>query len=151
MNPGQASNNLVSFPSVCWRYPAVYWYKLGLIFYLRLKPSESVAHLRLHYWLLNNGLQLNPDKSEAITLCEPRSKPFQTLAESGRVHFCKERCIYHASDINQESGCKSWLKIILLTNCYLKYVKRQYFHIRFLAPHSIIYSPLMQKRQWLRL
>ena len=36
----------------------------------------------LHDWLLNNGLHLNPSKSEAITFFNLRSKPLQTLAES---------------------------------------------------------------------
>ena len=38
--------------------------------------------MRVHDWLLNNGLHLNPSKSEAITFFNPRSKPLQTLAES---------------------------------------------------------------------
>ena len=37
---------------------------------------------RVHYWLLNNGLHLNPSKSEAIAFFNPRSKPLESLAES---------------------------------------------------------------------
>ena len=37
---------------------------------------------RVHNWLLNNGLYLNPSKSEAIAFFNPRSKPLETLTES---------------------------------------------------------------------
>ena len=37
---------------------------------------------RVHNWLLNNGLYLNPSKSEAIAFFNPRSKPLESLAES---------------------------------------------------------------------
>ena len=37
---------------------------------------------RVHDWLLNNGLHLNPSKSEAIAFYNPRSKPLAALAES---------------------------------------------------------------------
>ena len=37
---------------------------------------------RVHDWLLNNGLHLNPTKSEAIAFFNPRSKPLETLAKS---------------------------------------------------------------------
>ena len=37
---------------------------------------------RVHNWLLNNGLHLNPSKSEAIAFYNPRSKPLAALAES---------------------------------------------------------------------
>ena len=36
---------------------------------------------RVHNWLLNNGLHLNPSKSEAIVFFNPRSKPLEALAE----------------------------------------------------------------------
>ena len=43
---------------------------------------------RVHNWLLNNGLHLNPSKSEAIVFYNPRSKPLAALAESiGTVSF----------------------------------------------------------------
>ena len=44
--------------------------------------SIESCTLRIHDWLLNNGLHLNPSKSEAIAFFNPRSKPLQTLAES---------------------------------------------------------------------
>ena len=37
---------------------------------------------RVHNWLLNNGLYLNPSKSEAIAFFNPRSKPLEALTES---------------------------------------------------------------------
>ena len=37
---------------------------------------------RVHDWLLNNGLHLNPPKSEAIAFYNPSSKPLAVLAES---------------------------------------------------------------------
>ena len=37
---------------------------------------------RVHDWLLNNGLHLNPSKSEAIAFMNPRSKPLAASAES---------------------------------------------------------------------
>ena len=37
---------------------------------------------RVHNWLLNNGLLLNPSKSKAIAFFNPRSKPLESLAES---------------------------------------------------------------------
>ena len=37
---------------------------------------------RVHDCLLNNGLHLNPSKSEAIAFYNPRSKPLAVLAES---------------------------------------------------------------------
>ena len=37
---------------------------------------------RVHDWLLNNGLHLNPSKSEAIAFYNPRSKPLAALANS---------------------------------------------------------------------
>ena len=44
--------------------------------------SIKFCTLKVHDWLLNNGLHLNPCKSEAITFFNPRCKPLQTLAES---------------------------------------------------------------------
>ena len=46
--------------------------------------SIESCTLRVHDWLLNNGVHLNPAKSEAITFFNPRSKPLQTLAKSIR-------------------------------------------------------------------
>ena len=38
--------------------------------------------VRVNDWFLQNGLHLNPSKSEAIAFFNPRSKPLATLAES---------------------------------------------------------------------
>ena len=50
-------------------------------------PTTQIASIesctqRVHNWLLNNGLHLNPSKSEAIAFYNPRSKPHAALAES---------------------------------------------------------------------
>ena len=47
----------------------------------QIASIESCSQ-RVHDWLLNNGLHLNPSKSEAIAFYNPRSKPFAALAES---------------------------------------------------------------------
>ena len=44
--------------------------------------SIESCTLRVHDWILNNDLHLNPSKSEAITFFNPRSKPLQPLAGS---------------------------------------------------------------------
>ena len=54
----------------------------------QLASIESCSQ-RVHDWLLNNGLHLNPSKSEAIAFYNPRSKPLAALAESiGTVSGC---------------------------------------------------------------
>ena len=80
INPGQACNNLVSF----------HQYADDTQLYIGANSSSLPSQiasiesctLRVHDWLLNNGLHLNPSKSEAIAFFNPRSKPLQTLAES---------------------------------------------------------------------
>ena len=80
INPGQACNNLVSF----------HQYADDTQLYIGANSSSLPSQiasiesctLRVHNWLLNNGLHLNPSKSEAIAFFNPRSKPLQTLAES---------------------------------------------------------------------
>ena len=80
MNPGQACNNLVSF----------HQYADDTQLYIGANSSSLPSQiasiesctLRVHDWLLNNGLHLNPSKSEAIAFFNPRSKPLQTLTES---------------------------------------------------------------------
>ena len=47
----------------------------------QITSIESCSQ-RVHDWLLNNGLHLNPSKSEAIAFYNPRSKPLAALAES---------------------------------------------------------------------
>ena len=73
--------------------------------------ATETPKIEKKHQLLNNGLHLNPSKSEAITFFNPRSKPVQTLAESSWVYFC---CgfTYQTSDINQESGCVSRFQTI---------------------------------------
>ena len=80
INPGQASNNLVSFH----QYADDTQLYIGANSSCLLSQIASIKSctLRVHDWLLNNGLHLNPSKSEAITFFNPRSKPLQTLAES---------------------------------------------------------------------
>ena len=80
INPGQACNNLVSF----------HQYADDTQLYIGANSSSLPSQiasiesctLRVHDWLLNNGLHLNPSKSEAIAFFNPRSKPLRTLAES---------------------------------------------------------------------
>ena len=80
INPGQASNNLVSFH----QYADDTQLYIGANSSSLLSQIASIESctLRVHDWLLNNGLHLNPSKSEAITFFNPRSKPLQALAES---------------------------------------------------------------------
>ena len=47
----------------------------------QIASIESCSQ-RVHDWLLNDGLHLNPSKSEAIAFYNPRSKPLAALAES---------------------------------------------------------------------
>ena len=85
INPGQASNNLVSFPQ----------YADDSQLYIGANSSSLVSQiasvesctLRVHDWLGNFTftivkIHLNPFKYEAITFFNSRSKPLQTLAES---------------------------------------------------------------------
>ena len=80
MNSGQACNNLVSFH----QYADDTQLYIGANSSSLLSQIASIESctLRVHDWLLNNGLHLNPSNSEAITFFNPRSKPLQTLAES---------------------------------------------------------------------
>ena len=47
----------------------------------QIASIESCSQ-RVYDWLLNNGLHLNPSKSEAIAFYNPRSEPLAALAES---------------------------------------------------------------------
>ena len=47
----------------------------------QIASIESCSQ-RVHEWLLNNGLHLNPSKSEVIAFYNLRSKPLAALAES---------------------------------------------------------------------
>ena len=44
--------------------------------------SIDLCTQRVHDWLLKNGLNINPSKSEAVAFSNPRSKPLVALAES---------------------------------------------------------------------
>ena len=63
---------------------------MTLSLYIGANSSTLIAQIasiesctqRVHDWLLNNGLHLNPSKSEAIAFSNPRSKPLVALAES---------------------------------------------------------------------
>ena len=48
---------------------------------IQVDELESCT-IRVNNWLLQNGLHLNPSKSEAIAFFNPRSKPLATLAKS---------------------------------------------------------------------
>ena len=50
-------------------------------FEAQIASIESCTQ-KVHDWLLNNGLHLNPSESEAIAFSNPRSKPLVALAES---------------------------------------------------------------------
>ena len=65
INPGQACNNLVSFH----QYADDTQLYIGANSSSLLSQIASIESctLRVHDWLLNNGLHLNPSKSEAIT------------------------------------------------------------------------------------
>ena len=81
INPDQSNqNNTVSF----------HQYADDTQLYIGTNSSELTTKIasiesctrRVHNWLLNNGLHLNPSKSEAIAFYNPRSKPLAALAES---------------------------------------------------------------------
>ena len=89
---------------------------------------------RVHDWLLNNGLHLNPSKSEAIAFYNPRSKPLAALAESiGTVSVA-------GSPIKLQSSIKnlgvyldstmSFKPIYVLYKQVSETCKACYFHIR---------------------
>ena len=88
---------------------------------------------RVHDWLLNNGLHLNPSKSEAIAFYNPRSKPLAALAELiGTVSVA-------GSPIKLQSSIKNLGVYLDSTISFDKQVsetyKACYFHIR--ALHHI--------------
>ena len=83
---------------------------------------------RVHNWLLNNGLHLNPSKSEAIAFFNPRSKPLESLAES--ITFISVA----DSPIKLQSSIKN-LGVYLDSKMSFdkqvsKMCKASYFHIR---------------------
>ena len=93
----------------------------------QLASIESCSQ-RVHDWLLNNGLHLNPSKSEAIAFYNPRSKPLAALAESiGTVSVA-------GSPIKLQSSIKNLGVHLDSTMSFDKQVsetcKACYFHIR---------------------
>ena len=88
----------------------------------------SICSQRVHDWLLNNGLHLNPSKSEVIAFHNPRSKPLAALAESiGTVSVA-------GSPIRLQSSIKNLGVYLDSTMSFDKQVsetcKACYFHIR---------------------
>ena len=87
--------------------------------------------VRLNDWLLQNGLHLNPSKSEANAFFNPRSKPLATLAESIKLIYVV------GSPIKLQSSVKR-LGVHLDSKKYSdKHVsevcRASYFHIRTLC------------------
>ena len=83
---------------------------------------------RVHNWLLNNGLHLNPSKSEATAFFNPRSKPLKSLAES--ITFISVA----GSPIKLQSSIKNLGVYLDSKMSFDKQVsetcKASYFHIR---------------------
>ena len=90
--------------------------------------SIEACTQRVHDWLLNNGLHLNPSKSEAIAFSNPRSKPLVALAES------VETITVAGSPIKLQSSIKSLGVYLDSHMSFDKHVseicKASYFHIR---------------------
>ena len=100
---------------------------------------------RVHNWLLNNGLHLNPSKSEAIAFFNPRSKPLEALAES-----IKSISVAGSPIKLQSAIQKIWVFISIL-GCPLKNRFRKHaMHLTFTFVHSVtsvLPSPLRLARQ----
>ena len=69
----------------------------------QVAPIESCTQM-VHNWLLNNGLHLNPSKSEAIAFFNPRSKPLESIASISVA----------GSPIKLQSSIKNWVFILIL-------------------------------------
>ena len=118
-NPGQVSHNSVSFH----QYVADTQLYNGANSYCLVSQIASIESctLMVHDWLLNNGLHLNPSKSEAITFFDPRSKPLQTLAESiGSISVA-------GSPSNIKHQSRIWGSILYQVS---EICKASHFHIR---------------------
>ena len=104
--------------------------------YIGANASTQIAQIasiesctqRVHDWLLNNGLHLNPSKSEAIAFSNPRSKPLVALAESVKT------ITVAGSPIKLQSSIKSLGVYLDSHMSFDKHVseicKASYFHIR---------------------
>ena len=93
----------------------------------QIASIESCSQ-RVHDWLLNNGLHLNPSKSEAVAFYNPRSKPLAALPESiGTVSVA-------GSPIKLQSSIKNLGVYLDSTMSFDKQLsetcKACYFHIR---------------------
>ena len=90
---------------------------------------------RVHNWFLNNGLHLNPSKSEAIAFFNPRFKPLEALAESLKFISVAGSPIKLQSSIKNlgvhldSIGC-------LLTNRFPKHAR----HLSFTFVHSVTFD-----------
>ena len=127
INPSQAgNNNLISF----------HQYADDTQLYIGANSSTLASQvasiesctLRVHNWLLNNGLHLNPSKSEAIAFFNPRSKPLQALAESiGSISVAGSPIKLQASIKNLGVYLDSRLSFDKQVS---EICKASYFHIR---------------------
>ena len=146
INPGQASNNLVSFH----QYADATQLYIGANSSSLLSQIASIESctLRVHDWLLNNvftstHLSLRPSHSSTQGL-----SPFKPLLNQSSPFLLR----VHLSNFRHQS--RIWVSILtpdyLLTNRYLKHVKR---HISTSVPCATFdhLSPLRQLRQWRRL
>ena len=93
---------------------------------------------RIHNWLLNNGLHLNPSKSEAIAFFNPRFKHLEALNPLNPFQLP-----VHPSGSNHQS--KIWVFILtlecLLTNRFPRHAR----HLTFTFVHFVTFdlpSPL---------
>ena len=71
---------------------------------------------RVHDWLLNNGLHLNPSKSEAIAFSNPRSKPLVALAESVKTITVAGSPIKLQSSINYNKKQDCFSRVVMVTD-----------------------------------
>ena len=67
---------------------------------------------RVHDWLLNNGLHLNPTKSEAIAVFQSKVQTTWDLGKIDYIHL-SSWFTYQTSVIDKKLGCLSWLKNVL--------------------------------------
>ena len=127
INPDQSNqNNTVSFHQYA-DDTQLYIGTNSSMLTTQIASIESCTQ-RVHNWLLNNGLHLNPSKSEAIVFYNPRSKPLAALAESiGTVSVA-------GSPIKLQTSIKNLGVYLDSTMSFDKQVsetcKACYFHIR---------------------
>ena len=134
INPDQSNqNNTVSFHQYA-DDTQLYIGTNSSMLTTQIASIESHSESRVHNWLLNNGLHLNPSKSEAIVFYNPRSKPLAALAESiGTVSVA-------GSPIKLQTSIKN-LGVYLDSKMFFdkqvsETCKACYFHIRAPPSHS---------------